>query len=124
MNYYNSETLLEQQNEIENLREQNAALSEQIEALRRDKAELLAYALDAEKWFNKHDPSGYVSPKREDVQHHLRNVKAQAVEWAMNKLKREYEAYPLLHYSTFAISQHIEAQSKQYAEQVLQGDIK
>lgn len=29
---------------------------------------LAAYALDAERWFNKHDPQGYVSPKRAEVQ--------------------------------------------------------
>lgn len=34
MNYYNSETLLEQQQEIEKLKEQNAALAAQVGALR------------------------------------------------------------------------------------------
>lgn len=36
MNYYNSETLLEQQQEIEKLKEQNAAMSAQVEALWRE----------------------------------------------------------------------------------------
>ena len=34
MNYYNSETLLEQQKEIEKLKEQNAATAAQVEALK------------------------------------------------------------------------------------------
>ena len=40
-------------------------------------AELVAYAADAERWFNKHDPNGYVSPKRELVKQHLRDRDAE-----------------------------------------------
>ena len=40
-------------------------------------AELIAYAADAERWFNKHDPNGYISPKREIVKQHLRDRDAE-----------------------------------------------
>lgn len=41
---------------------------EQVIALKAERDALLVYAIDAEKWFNKHDPHGYVSPKRADAQ--------------------------------------------------------
>ena len=50
-----------------------------IAELEREKAELLVYVHDAEKWFNNHDPHGYVSPKREAAKKHLNQIKAETL---------------------------------------------
>lgn len=53
-------------------------LQAQVEVLRRDNLSLLEYAADAERWFNLHDPNGYISPKRESAKACLAQVKADA----------------------------------------------
>ncbi len=70
MNYYNSETLLEQQQEIEKLKEQNAALAATVEALRD------AYAAYVESGFNEILEDSFAATP----QHHLAEVRAQAIQ--------------------------------------------
>lgn len=61
--------------ELQLLQHQNADLKNSIklalELMNKACSErdaLLVYVRDAENWFNKHDPQGYVSPKQSDAQ--------------------------------------------------------
>lgn len=72
--------------DVRRLQSERDSLAATVEALRKDKSGLLAYVNDAERWFNRHDPNGYVSPKREAAQQHLRDVRAEAIIQASNHL--------------------------------------
>ncbi len=60
-------------------------LKAERDALAAQNKELLCYVADAEAWFNKHDPNGYVSPKRNQAQQHLAKIRAEAIESLLPK---------------------------------------
>jgi predicted ATP-grasp superfamily ATP-dependent carboligase len=70
--------ILEAAERLEELMAQVDRMQKRIAELEREKAELLVYVHDAEKWFNNHDPHGYVSPKREAAKKHLNQIKAES----------------------------------------------
>lgn len=92
------------------------ALAATVGALKKDKSDLLAYVNDAERWFNRHDPNSYVSPKREAAQQHLRDARAEAGRagfiagafWESNQV-------------VDGIEQDCESEASKYAERVKAG---
>lgn len=66
-------------------------LEAERDALAAQNKELLCYIADAEAWFNKHDPNGYVSPKRKQAQQHLAEIRAEAVERFADELAKRVE---------------------------------
>jgi hypothetical protein len=64
--------------ELDETRMERDQLKAERDALSAQNKELLCYVVDAEAWFNKHDPNGYVSPKRKQAQQHLAEICAEA----------------------------------------------
>ncbi len=96
------------------------ALAAQAErdALVAQNKELLCYAADAERWFNKHDPNGYVSPKREKAQQHLAEIRAKDARAGF------VAGYHKMHFDfvgTLAPSGSAEFAADQYANRIRQG---
>lgn len=121
MNYYNSETLLEQQQEIEKLKEQNAALAATVEALRRelqacqnvlhslahDGQVTPAYANDAKKVLA-------ATP-----QQHLAEIRAEAVERSLKTLSHRWKP------DTYGDAAFIRvSELNQYADSIRKGGTK
>ncbi len=101
---------------VELLKAERDALRNERDALLIDKKNLLTYVADAEKWFNMHDPNGYVSPKRDTAQQCLREIQAEAgrAGWLACA-----EFYGLK--DTYASKKGIERAANEYAATVRQG---
>ena len=78
--------------EIERLKEENVQLAEQLAKANERVKELIAYMYDAQKWFDKHDPNGYLQSS------HSKAIKALnkfAIEKKIEGAKALLHAFPL-----------------------------
>lgn len=80
-----------------------------INALQAERDALLVYAFDAEKWFNKHDPQGYVSPKRAEAQSVLAAHDAELAKKAVMSALRMYGDTDLSNKEIIALAENYAA---------------